>query len=915
MIKVLPTMVLLIVTSIVTPAEQVPQAAAAGTDAMFVQGEDGTWVTFGSYYSFIHPTFQRSWHGTNGVIVGADEGGHDFTVWLRAADGAPLTVGVYENAERDPFNSAGHPGMSVSGDSAGCNIVSGRFIIDDIAFDASGVATRLAARWEMHCEGHEPAVFGAVTVNSSATYWSRNITPRLRFGSTSIGAPTAAQDVIIANTGPSPLHVTEAQLTGPNAASFEVVSDPCTGVDIAVGGTCRVTVRYNPVSVGTHTARLTVFDDVAPNTGLGTGQDTVLDGSAASVSMKLFMDGEAGNASPGPMHLLSTSFTFDSSSAGITASGSASGVEFSLHLLAPLGQPLATGVYEGAARLPSADTPGIDLTADGLGCASATGRFIVDDLVMRPNGSIITFAARWEYHCDGAETASFGAVAFNSAISYPERTLSVRILDFDQVTRGVSSTVPVTVSNLGPAPLHFGTAAIGGNDAGDFAIVGNNCTGTTVASGATCTLQVRFLADGAYGDRTARLTFFDDIAPAGGGGTGQDVLLWGTVSSAYGEFVPLTPSRILDTREGNGAPLRPIPAGSVIDVQVTGRGGVPATGVSSVVLNVTAVNATTETFITLWPTGGERPTVSNLNPAPGPPIPNQATIQMGAGGKISAYNHNGRVDLIFDVVGYYSDEEGVPGSRFHAVGPFRMIDTRYGTGPLPIAPIGPRQTLPFDVRGAGGEVPSDVTAVVMNVTFVNPTAPGFVTVYPGDVPLPTTSSLNTSPGAVRPNLVTVRVPPSGIVNFFNFQGSTDLVVDVVGYYDTTRVGDAGRFQPVTPFRAWDTRDSDVPLDSNEVWSFPIGDFGGAAPFASAAVLNVTAVSPTASGFLTVYSDDLCDPPLASNLNFVAGQTVPNGVIAQLSLGTECALGDGRIDVYNLSGKTHVILDVVGYFMT
>ena len=70
-------------------------------------------------------------------------------------------------------------------------------------------------------------------------------------------------------------------------------------------------------------------------------------------------------------------------------------------------------------------------------------------------------------------------------------------------------------------------------------------------------------------------------------------------------------------------------------------------------------------------------------------------------------------------------------------------------------------------------------------------------------------------------------------------------------------------------------------------------------------LNVTVDQPSAGGYLTLYPD-LTTKPLVSNLNFVAGQTVPN--LAMVKVGT-----NGKVRVYNLSGTTHVILDVVGYY--
>ena len=94
-------------------------------------------------------------------------------------------------------------------------------------------------------------------------------------------------------------------------------------------------------------------------------------------------------------------------------------------------------------------------------------------------------------------------------------------------------------------------------------------------------------------------------------------------------------------------------AGTVYDLQVTGRGGVPADA-TAVVLNVTAIDASEETFLTVWPTGAARPRTSNLNPAVGePPSANLVTVGVGDGGRVSVFNLTGDVHVVADVTAYY----------------------------------------------------------------------------------------------------------------------------------------------------------------------------------------------------------------------------------------------------------------------
>jgi hypothetical protein len=379
----------------------------------------------------------------------------------------------------------------------------------------------------------------------------------------------------------------------------------------------------------------------------------------------------------------------------------------------------------------------------------------------------------------------------------------------------------------------------------------------------------------------------------------------------FGEFTGVTPARILDTRSGLGQPAAaPVGPGASIDVQVAGRGGVPATGVQAVVLNVTAVGPTGLSFLTVWPTGLARPVVSNLNVVPGQTVPNAVTVGLGDGGRVSVFNATGLVNVLFDVVGYYADETGPSGSRFVSTSPSRLFDTRTGLGGVPAAPVGSGGVLTFDVTGQNGVPASGVTGVVMNVTVTAPTGGGFLSVYPADVARPEVSSLNFTPGQTVANLVTVRVPASGVLSFFNALGSTHVLADVVGYYTTGVGSEAGRFVAFVPERAFDTRGGFGPLGPDEILLL---EFSGASPEIGSLVSNVTATQPTAAAWLTVYPNVACDPPNTSTLNFAPGQTVPNMAITQLSTFGGCDPEPKTVLFHNPAGFTHVIYDVFGVF--
>jgi len=394
--------------------------------------------------------------------------------------------------------------------------------------------------------------------------------------------------------------------------------------------------------------------------------------------------------------------------------------------------------------------------------------------------------------------------------------------------------------------------------------------------------------------------------PARGSAPGESPVEGGSVTpealNPQGEFTPVTPARILDTRVGTGGFSAPVGSDATISVKVAGVGGLPSTGVAAAVLNVTVTNAGQPSFLTLWPSGQGRPDVSNLNWVAGQTVANLSTVMVGNDGKVNVFNHLGSTDVVIDVVGFYATASGPSGSRFHSVGPSRYFDTR-DTG----TPLGTDEVRPFKVTGRNGVPESGVTAVAMSVTVTGSTLGGYVTVYPADVSNPpVASNVNFVPGATVPNLVIVRVPANGALSFYNKFGSVHVIADVVGWYDENRVTESGRFVPLSPNRIIDTRSSGTPIGDQSSASFAVAGRGGVpGTGAGAVVMNVTVTEPSSASFLTVFPDG-GPQPFASNLNYVDGQTVPNLVITGVG-------GNGNVRAFNKWGSVHVVVDVAGYF--
>jgi hypothetical protein len=389
-----------------------------------------------------------------------------------------------------------------------------------------------------------------------------------------------------------------------------------------------------------------------------------------------------------------------------------------------------------------------------------------------------------------------------------------------------------------------------------------------------------------------------------------------------GQYAPLPPFRILDTRNGTGGFSMLGPAQS-IDVQIAGvaQSGVPAmnstTPPSAVVLNVTVTNPTAAGYLTLYPTGVSRPLASNLNFVPGQTVPNLVEVALGAGGKVTVYNSTGSSDVIFDVAGWVSTQGTVTGTAglFRPLVPARILDTRSGLGGSHTLTAG--QTITLQVTGAGSVPMTGVSGVVLNVTATGPTAASFLTVFPAGASQPLASNVNFTGGQTVPNRVTVKLGTGGSVSIFNAAGSVDVVVDVGGWFtdgsDATATG--GLFTGLTPARILDTRNGtggfNAAVGPNGTIKFQVAGQSGvpamnATIAPKAVVLNVTVTNTTAASFLTVFPSDAATQPLASDLNWTAGKTVPNLVVVKLG-------ADGKVAVYNGAGSTDVIADVVGWY--
>lgn len=317
-----------------------------------------------------------------------------------------------------------------------------------------------------------------------------------------------------------------------------------------------------------------------------------------------------------------------------------------------------------------------------------------------------------------------------------------------------ATMVAVNITAVDPTATGFLSAYPAGGGTPNVSSL-NFTAGTTVANAA-------FVRLGVNGEITIRNS-------AGNTHVLVDVVGYGGASGS--RLVNLNPARIKDTRSGVGGAGIAGP-GITQNLQVTGAGGVPA-GATAVILNVTAVDPTATSFVTVWPAGLTRPTVSNINTSVGTTVPNLVVVRLptsgGNTGQISIYNAAGNTHLLVDVLGYFTS--GAPNGGITGATPTRVLDTRPG------AALGDSETRTVQTGIFGSR------AVIINVTAVDPSATGYLTVYPGDGSRPNASNVNFYAGRTAPNLVVVQPAADGTIKVYNSAGVTHLLVDVVGRFD------------------------------------------------------------------------------------------------------------------------------------
>ena len=388
-------------------------------------------------------------------------------------------------------------------------------------------------------------------------------------------------------------------------------------------------------------------------------------------------------------------------------------------------------------------------------------------------------------------------------------------------------------------------------------------------------------------------------------GNDNTVSVVGGASSDAVQFVPLTPCRVVDTRNPNG-PFGgpPITGGTYRTFPLpSGACDIPANA-SGYSVNVTLVppNHNGIGYLTIWPTGELQPTVSTMNSLDGRIKANAAIVPAGASGAVNVYLSN-TSNVVIDVNGYFT-APAADTLQFYPLTPCRVVDTRNANGNLggPFLTGGVERDFPVTQSSC---IPQDanIKAYSFNFTAVpHPTGNemAYLTVWPAGQTKPVVSTLNNLTATIVANAAIVPAGTAGSIAVYP-SNDTDLVVDVNGYFAAPGTGGLSLYS-TAPCRVLDTRQGHGAF-TGELTVGVVSSACSPSSTAKAYVFNATVVPVGPLSYLTLWPDGE-GQPLASTLNAIDGAITSNMAIVPTT--------NGSIDSF-AAGTTQLVLDISGFF--
>jgi hypothetical protein len=325
-----------------------------------------------------------------------------------------------------------------------------------------------------------------------------------------------------------------------------------------------------------------------------------------------------------------------------------------------------------------------------------------------------------------------------------------------------------------------------------------------------------------------------------------------------------------------------LPGGQTLDVAVAGTHDVPVDA-AAVVLNVTVDDPKYAGYVTVQPCGAPPPSASTVNYEWDTTVANHVIVKPGTDGKVCVFTY-ATAHVLVDLLGWITAAGGYTG-----VAPVRALDTRSANAGLAAG-----GTAVVHLAAVG--VPAGVDAVVVNLTAVTPSGPGYLSVAPCPGAAGPVSSVNYRTGQTVADLAVTPVAADGTICVQSYAAG-HVLVDVMGWFAA-----GSPFTPVAPRRLLDTRTGTGPVAGGSILTVDLGALGVPAG-ASAAALTVTLTGTKADGYATVYP---CGQPapLASDLNYDAGSSVPAFTLAALP-------ADGKVCVFTYS-PADVLVDLSGW---
>ena len=391
-------------------------------------------------------------------------------------------------------------------------------------------------------------------------------------------------------------------------------------------------------------------------------------------------------------------------------------------------------------------------------------------------------------------------------------------------------------------------------------------------------------------------------------------------ASAGGRFVSVTGYRLADTTTGVGGYSTAFAAGTERTFQVLGSGGasgVPSTGVSAVVLDVSVSSATASaTSIYAYPSDGTRSETAFLRAGAGVvPATNTVIVAPGSDGKIGLKNSDGSTNLNVDVQGYFTTST-TSGGGFVVTDPTRAYSSSQGVGTT-AGQLNGSTTYTIDLK-ALGNLPSNASSVFANVRVGSATDPGKLTVVPSDASTSGPSSVDYRAMRAEDSGVAIKLGPDGKIKIRSNAATAshfDVLIDIEGYFTSTGDGaQGGLFTPLPGVKIYDSADS-ASIGAGETRTIPINGLGGIPDDGTtgSAAVTVTALSWTVGGALTLFNPDEGRTGGVSTLGFSSDSGPDASVGATTTAFIEPSI-DGKISIYNgATGAVRVLLTTQGWF--